>query len=196
MKKGWMNMNHFGTQTLETERLTLRRFTLDDAEAMYKNWASDDEVTKYLMWPTHESAETSLAVLRDWVPEYEKPDYYHWAVVVKAEGPEPIGSIGAVRLDERVESAHIGYCIGRAWWRRGIMSEALGAVIGYLFDEVGMNRVEARHAPQNPNSGRVMQKCGMRYEGTLRAVDHTKQGVCDAVYYGILRSDRPVKQGK
>lgn len=58
--------------------------------------------------------------------------------------------------------AHIGYCIGRKWWKQGITSEALKAVIDFLFDEVKTNRIEARHDPRNPNSGLVMKKCGMK----------------------------------
>ena len=85
---------------------------------------------------------------------------------------------------------HIGYCLGRAWWRRGIMSEALKAVTDYMFDTVEVNRVEARHDPRNPNSGKVMQECGMKYEGTLRSADRNNQGICDACYYALLRSER------
>ena len=89
-------MKHLGTRTLETERLLLRRFTLEDAQAMYDNWASDEEVTKYLMWPAHESVETSRAVLAEWVADYEKPNCYQWAIVPKTFG-QPIGSIAVVQ---------------------------------------------------------------------------------------------------
>ena len=70
------------------------------------------------------------------------------------------------------------------------MSEALGAVIDFLFDEVGVNRVESRHDPRNPNSGAVMKKCGMKFEGTLRQSDRNNQGICDACYYAILADER------
>ena len=60
-------MNHIGTKTIETERLILRQFTVEDSQAMFENWASDDEVTKYLTWPTHTSEEISKSILRDWV---------------------------------------------------------------------------------------------------------------------------------
>ena len=183
-------MQHCGTQTIETERLILRRFRTDDADAMYRNWASDPEVTKYLMWPAHDSPEISRAVTESWVKAYENIDHYQWAITVKANGDEPIGDIAVVDRNEKAESMHIGYCIGRAWWHQGIVSEALQAVINYLFDTVGVNRIEARHDPCNPNSGGVMRKCGMQYEGTLRQSDYNNQGICDAAYYGILRSER------
>ncbi len=87
----------------------------------------------------------------------------------------------------------IGYCIGRKWWHKGIMAEALLKVIEFLFDEVGANRIEAVHDPNNPNSGRVMLKCGMKYEGTLRSAAVNNQGITDVAYYSILRSDRDAR---
>ena len=180
--------NHKGTQTLETPRLILRRAVREDAEAMFRNWASDPEVTKYLTWPTYEKVESAYQILDQWIEEYRHPNYYQWMIVPKELG-EPIGSVSVVRQNDRVEEAEIGYCIGSRWWHRGIMTEALTAVIGYLFTEVGMNRIAARHDPNNPHSGGVMRKCGMLYEGTHRAADRNNQGICDAAQYAILRSE-------
>ncbi|MBR5427219.1 MAG: GNAT family N-acetyltransferase [Clostridia bacterium] len=183
-------MNHCGTQRLETDRLILRRFEPGDAEAMYRNWASDEEVTKFLMWSAHTGVEVSRSVLADWLSRYADDDYYNWAITLKEYGGEPIGDIAVVRLQEPTSTAHIGYCLGRKWWHRGIMPEALGAVMDFLFDAVDARRIESRHDPRNPNSGRVMQKCGMKYEGTLRASDRNNQGICDACYYALLKSER------
>ena len=74
-------LNHKGTQIIETPRLILRPFTMDDAPAMFRNWASDPEVTKYLMWPTHPNVDVSQWVCNDWVSHYAEPDYYQWAIV-------------------------------------------------------------------------------------------------------------------
>lgn len=182
-------MRHLGTRELETARLGLRRFTLEDAQAMFDNWASDEEVTKYLTWSAHGSVEVSRSVLENWTAAYANEDHYQWAIVPKELG-QPIGSIGVVSHDDRVEMVHIGYCIGRPWWHRGYMSEALKAVMDFLFDEVGVRRIESRHDPNNPNSGAVMRKCGMKYEGTLRQSDRNNQGICDASWYGLLREER------
>lgn len=92
-------------------------------------------------------------------------------------------------MKESISMVHIGYCIGRPWWHREITSEALKAVMDYLFDIVDVNRIESRHDPSNPNSGKVMKKCGMKYEGTLRSSDWNNQGVCDAGYYALLESE-------
>lgn len=183
-------MKHYGTQRIETDRLILRRYVIEDADAMYKNWASDSEVTKFLTWQPHSSVDVSRGIIENWLKEYSDEKYYQWAIVLKANGNEPIGDISVVHMKEDISMVHIGYCLGRAWWRRGIMSEALKAVMDFMFDTVEVNRVESRHDPMNPNSGKVMQKCGMKYEGTLRSADRNNQGICDACYYALLRSER------
>lgn len=183
-------LTHKGTQNIETGRLILRRFTLDDAQAIYDNWASDPEVTKFLSWPAHESIADTEAVLRGWVEAYDDKEIYQWAIVLKDNGDKPIGSISVISHNDRVAKADIGYCMGRPWWHKGIMSEALRAVMDYLFDEVGMNRIGAQHDPKNPHSGGVMRKCGMQYEGTLRQAGRNNRGICDICCYAMLKSDR------
>ncbi len=178
-----------GTQKIETNRLILRRARVEDAQAMYDNWASDPEVTKFMTWTPHASVEVTRSLLQSWVEDYRKSDWYQWMIVPKDSGDKPIGSIAVVGKDDRVGRFHVGYCIGRAWWHQGIMSEALQGVIDFLFDKVGANRVEARHDVNTPHSGGVMRKCGMQYEGTLRQSDWNNQGICDAAYYGILRKE-------
>ena len=147
-------MNHLGTKILKTDRLLLRPFQLTDAEAMYRNWASDPDVTRFLTWPTHTSPEVSAKVLADWVGQYGKPEYYQWAIVPVTIGG-PIGSIAVAGYDSRLGQPEIGYCIGKKWWRQGYTSEALNRVIDFLFDEAGAVRIAARHDPRNPGSGAV-----------------------------------------
>ncbi len=183
-------MKHCGTQTLETKRLILRRFTVRDADAMYTNWASDPEVTRYLTWPAHAGVETSRAVLADWTAAYAQESCYQWAIVLKDRADDPVGSIGAVDVSDDIAAVQIGYCLGRRWWHQGIMSEALGAVMDFFFDAVGCNRVAGRHDPRNPHSGMVMQKCGMKYEGTQRSADRNNQGICDTSWYALLKDER------
>ena len=181
-------LKHSGTLTLETNRLILRPFTVEDASAMYENWASDDAVTKFLTWPTHTSVDTTKALLTDWVNNYASSDYYQWAIVLK-DISEPIGSISIVHTNESINMVEIGYCIGQNWWHQGITSEALTAIIPFCFKELGANRVQAKHDANNPNSGKVMAKCGMIYEGTLRASAKNNQGICDICVYSILKSE-------
>ncbi|MGX8774741.1 MAG: GNAT family N-acetyltransferase [Bacillota bacterium] len=179
-------MNHCGTKTIETERLILRQIRLSDAEVAFENWMSDDKVTEFLTWPTHKDVSESEEIIREWIGQYEDPDFYQWVIVLK-EIDEPIGSISVVEKDESINMFHVGYCMGRRWWHKGIMTEALKAVIKYLFTETDVNRIEARHDPNNPHSGDVMKKCGLRYEGTMRQADRSNKGIVDAAFYSILR---------
>lgn len=181
-------MKHKGTAVLETERLLLRPFTMDDAELMFRNWASDPEVAKFLTWPVHESVDATRSLLQIWTEKYAALNNYQWAVELK-EIQEPIGSIAAVKTDDQTESASVGYCIGRNWWGQGITAEALRAVLAFFFEEVGMNRVSASHDPRNPNSGKVMRKSGMAYEGTWRAAGRNNTGICDESWYSVLKGD-------
>lgn len=181
-------LTHKGTAQLETPRLILRKARRTDARAMYDNWASDPQVTKFLTWSVHSSPEVSLAVIDSWIQNYSQMDYYQWMIVPRDPGAGPIGSISVVSQNDRTEQAEIGYCIGKAWWHQGIMSEALQAVIDFLFREVGMNRIDAKHDPNNPHSGSVMKKCGMRYEGTSRQSCWNNQGICDAACYVIFKN--------
>ncbi len=123
---------------------------------------------------------------------YENDNFYKWAIVLKGTG-EPIGSISIVRINEKTNSVDIGYCIGFKWWNKRIVSEAFSSIISFVFEEMHVNRIEARHDSNNPNSGKVMIKCGLKYEGILRQSDYNNQGVVDAVYYSILASEYTMK---
>ena len=181
-------MNHIGTIELTTERLTLRRFELEDAASAYYNWTSDPEVTKYLTWPTHQSVEQTEQVIKEfWIANYDKKDFYEWAIELN-EIEQPIGSISAVRVDDNIDAVEIGYCIGREFWHKGYTSEALKEVMRFFFEEVGDGRVCARHDVNNPNSGKVMQKCGMEYEGTMRRADRNNTGITDVAVYSKVKS--------
>lgn len=181
-------MNHNGTKTIETERLLLRAFELFDIEPAFRNWTSDEKVTEFLRWPAHEDVSVTRSVIKDWIEQSKKPDFYLWAIVLKDPG-EPIGTISVVEQNETLNSVHIGYCIGSKWWNQGITSEAFSAIIPYFFNEVGVNRIESQHDPNNPYSGNVMKKCGLRYEGTLRQADFSNKGIVDACIYSLLKSE-------
>ena len=185
-------MNKTGTQRIETHRLILRPFRAEDAEDMFANWASDPEVTRFLTWPPHSDAGVTRWLLSQWISHYEDGGYFQWAIELRETGAV-IGSIAVVKLEEAIGSAEIGYCLGRAFWGRGIMPEALRAVMDYLFDTAGLNRIWAGHDVNNPKSGRVMEKAGMRKEGILRASGINNQGIRDVAVWAALRGDRTLK---
>lgn len=187
--EGVFSMKHLGTKELETSRLMLRRFELSDAAAIFRNWACDPEVTRYLMWPPHKDASVTESVLRDWISRYGDDKFYQWAIVLKSNENDPVGSISIVKMDESIKMVHVGYCIGKKWWHQGITSEALSELIRFFFEEIEVNRIESRHDPMNPNSGKVMAKSGLIYEGTVKQGDWNNQGICDYSMYGLVLED-------
>lgn len=181
-------MIHKGTIQIETERLILRRFVIEDTHSMFTNWASDPIVTHFLTWPAHESIEDTREILNDWILKYDRRNFYQWAIVCK-DNNEPIGAISVVHYDDKVEMVDIAYCIGQKWWSQGYTSEALQGVVMFFFEVVKVNRIEACFDVRNLNSERVMKKCGLRYEGTKRQSEWNNQGLCDISEYAILAQD-------
>lgn len=145
---------------LETERLILRELEENDAEEMFKNWANDDEVSKYVRWSTHKNVEETRAYIKDERERCKTDNYYNWGIVLK-ENNELIGTIGAFPSeDNRIE---IGYNISKKHWRNGYTTEALKKVLSYLSSEKNITRFRCGHAVLNPASGAVMRKAGFKY---------------------------------
>lgn len=184
-------MKHSGTQQIDTPRLILRRFSQADAQDMFDTWANDPDVTRYLTWQPYGDISVTKNLLREWEAAYERDDIYSWAIVLK-ETNKPIGSLSAVAVNNHGNdlTVELGYCIAKKYWRRGITPEAAKAVIDYIFATTDCVRIEAVHDQRNPNSGKVMAKCGMRYEGTLRKRGKNNIGICDECMYAILRDDK------
>ena len=150
---------------LETERLKLRLIRTTDAEHIYRTWASDPEVTRYLTWQTHESPEDTRKIVDIWVSEYEKEGTYRWGIERKSDGVL-MGMIDVVNIRNGVPA--IGYCLGRAYWNNGYMTEALKAVISELFTE-GYDAVFIEAVVENIGSNRVIEKAGFIFTGTRPA---------------------------
>ena len=182
-------MNTAGTKTIETERLILRRYVVEDAEDMYKTWGSDPKVVTFMTWPMHADVSVSKKLLENWVSRYEDGKTHNWGIILKGND-HVIGNIAVVERNEKTRTYELGYCLGSTFWGRGIMPEALKAVIRYLFEnEKDLNRIMATHDVRNKKSGRVMQKAGMHFDGVLRDSKVNNLGIHDTAYYSILRSD-------
>ena len=179
-------MKLVGTRPIRTNRLVLRRWSVDHAQQMYDNWASDTEATRFVTWPPHPNVDATRLLLTGWVRGYDDPATFNWAVWLDEV---IIGQIAVVNVDRRVNLAELGYCFGRRWWNHGYATETVKAVMSYLFDIAKVNKVEARHDPANIASGRVMEKAGMVTEGLRRACVIGSCGPRDSQYHGLLRSE-------
>ena len=173
---------------LETERLLLRKMRLDDADAMFA-YASDPEVTRYVLWDTHRSIKDSESFLRFATEGYERGDFGGWGIVLKDSGAF-VGTCGIdVGYAPEHARAELGYVLSREHWGKSLMPEAARAVIRFGFRRMGLNRVEARCIAENTASARVMEKAGMNYEGTLREREFIKGTYRDIKLYSILRRE-------
>ena len=156
----------FGSNTprLETERLILRRFERRDADALFRI-LSDEEVNRFLPWFPHKSREETSEFLENSVfADYRKEIAYRYALVPRGED-KAIGYLSLLGIDEKERCGDIGYGLLREYWGEGLMTEAVGALIARLKAD-GFRYATATHDVLNPASGRVMQKCGMRYVRT------------------------------
>ena len=158
-------MIHKGTKILKTNRLTLRPFKEEDYEEVYENYGSDKEVHKYISWIPCDSLDKSKEFIKFNVSQYsENPKHYSRAVIYEYM---IVGSVGLFNVEDN-DSAELGYSLGSNWWNKGIITEAVRAVLNYAFKEVGFHRIYASCHEENVGSKRVMEKIGMSFEGKLR----------------------------
>lgn len=183
-------MKHIGTKNIETERLLLRRFKLEDAQKMYDNWASNPNVAKYVTWEAHKDVNETKALLEEWVEKYDSLETYKWVAELK-DTKEIIGSIDVVsKTFLPYGVCEIGYCYGEDFWGKGYGTECLKAVIRYLFEECDADVICAGHLSQNPGSGKVMIKSGLTYEGTQRGRFVDSDGIRnDLLTYSLTKEE-------
>lgn len=183
-------MKYIGTKKLETERLILRKVTKKDALEAFNNWCNSDKVSKYVMWSKHENVGVTEALYEVWEKEYENLQTFRWIVELK-NTKELIGTIDvASKKFLPYGACEIGYCYGEKYWGYGYATEALKRVIKFLFEECEADVIYADHMNNNPGSGKVMIKSGMRFEGKLRNRILDKDGIRnDLLMYSILKEE-------
>lgn len=172
---------------LETPRLLLRKLRLGDAADMFE-YASDPEVAREVTWDAHRSVEDSRGFIAMVLKKYAAGEVSEWGLELKENG-KLVGTCGFVWWKPDHAKAEIGYALARACWGRGLMPEAVRAVIDFAFDKMALRRLEARCNDSNPGSEKVMLKCGMQYEGLLRAAMYEKGGFKNLKLYSLLDSD-------
>lgn len=181
-------LNHFGTQSVETERLVLRRFKYSDNEAMLRNWIADEKIQSMYSEPTYTTTEAVNELLKKYIDSYENSDYYRWAIILK-DSDECIGQIAYFLVDTNNNFAEIEYCIGSDFQRRGFATEATKAVIEYGFSKINLHKVQICTKTINIPSQKVIEKCGFHYEGTLRDYFYINGEYVGRLYYSILETE-------
>lgn len=174
---------HKGTEKIQTERLILRRFTIDDCDDMFI-WAGNPDVTKYLSYHSHRTIDDSKDIISFWISKYKDASTYNWAI--EYEG-NVIGNIEVV--EQKEYECGLGWQIDKPYWNRGIMTEAASAVLEYLFG-IGYKYISSAHDAKNIGSGRVMQKIGMTKYQTIPNFIFDKDGrVIEKVCYKISKDE-------
>ncbi|MBO4444909.1 MAG: GNAT family N-acetyltransferase [Bacteroidaceae bacterium] len=171
---------------METDRIRLRPWRESDAEALFR-YASDPEVGPRAGWPPHKTPEESLEIIRSLFSGEGM-----WAVEWK-ETAEAIGCVGylpssASNLKIDDDQCEVGYWIARPYWGKGFCTEAMRMIIDYCFQEKGFSVLWGSYFPDNPASGRVMEKCGF--------VDTGIEVLCPNLEVGADRPVRVMKLGK
>ena len=172
---------------LITDRLVLRQMKVKDAEDMFE-YARCEDVTRYLTWKAHPSVKYTEEYLKYLQTRYAAGDFYDFAVTLRDSG-KMIGTCGFTRFDSANNSAEIGYVINPAYHGQGIATEAARAVIDFGFSELRLHRIEARHMVGNDASHRVMEKLGMKTDGTLREAYYVNGSYRTVVICSLLQSE-------
>ena len=176
-----------GLPVLETKRLILRKLTNEDLEDMYE-YASNEQVTKYVTWATHRNLEDTKRFLDFALKQYESKSVAPWGIEYKENG-RLIGTVDFVSWQPKHNSAELGYVLSQPYWGKGITTEATKKLIQFGFDHMDLVRIQARCFVENIGSERVMEKVGMTFEGTLRKAMFAKGKHQDLKMYSILKED-------
>ena len=172
-------------KTIETERLILRKWQLEDLDDFYE-YARNPNVGPMAGWEPHSSKEVSLKILESFIEKEEV-----WAIVLK-ENKKVIGSLGIHPDNNRGKyyAKTIGFVLSEDYWGKGYMVEAVKRIIKYVFEEMNVDILTAFHYPHNIRSKRVIEKCGFKYEVTIEQGSKIYDGqVFDSICHSIMKSD-------
>ncbi|WP_130858719.1 GNAT family N-acetyltransferase [Gracilibacillus phocaeensis] len=172
---------------LATERLLLRKITMGDLEDIHA-YGSNPNVAKYVSWPRHQSLADTKEFLEMTLYQYENALIAPWGIEHK-EDHKLIGTVGFVSWNPDQYMAEIGYALAEDYWNSGLVTEATERILAFGFEEMQLERIQAKCIAANIGSARVMEKAGMTFEGTMRkAIYHDNQH-WDAKLYAIINKD-------
>jgi len=169
---------------IKTGRLNMRRLTVEDTPAIYA-YASDAEVARFTLWPPHKSEEFTKRFLGF----FTQPIFLSWAITLP-ESVEAIGMVFLHSLSKQHKKAEIAFNLARAYWKKGLTTEATGSALDFAFQQLCLNRVEATCMPANLGARRVLERAGMSHEGTMRRSHVRYDGAHDMDLFAMLRDDK------
>lgn len=182
-------INYSGTSKIKTDRLILRRFELSDAQSVFDHWRSDARISDNRINPAHKTIPESITWLDNIVNQYGSKEFCYWGIELKDTG-ELIGEIDLDNFDNTTENCEVSYSIGYNWWNQGYGTEVLRAVVEFGFTHINIHKIFAKHNTDNPASGKVMSKVGMKQEGIVRhMIRNYKNQYKDCAIYGLLQED-------
>ena len=172
---------------LEVENLILREIKLSDAEAIYRIF-SDQQVLKYHDIEAFKTIEQAKFLIYSLSESFREQEVIRWGIA-KKEDNIIIGTCGYSGWNKNRLRAEIGYELSQAYWRQGIMKKALSAVIGYGFEKMQLNRIEATVMLPNIASMGLLRKLGFQEEGILRERGFWKGNFHDLKMFSLLKKD-------
>ncbi len=171
--------------TVGSKRLSLRRISAGDVDELYVIF-SDPEVMRYWSTPPLSDREAADRLLTEINEGFESKSMLKWGITL-LENDKLIGTTTLYNLDFSNRRCELGYALGRAYWGKGYMQEALYATLGFAFDTLDMRRIEADVDPRNVASVRALERLGFRREGFLRERWQVDGEIQDALFFGLLR---------
>lgn len=172
---------------LETERLILRKINMNDAKDLFA-YGSNPEITKYVCWQTYKSKEDAVSFINKTLEQYSNGAVSPWGIVIK-EHNKLIGTCGFIRYDPDHNKGELAYALSCDYWNKGIMTEAVKKIIEFGFENMDLNKVQARCIKENIGSEKVMIKSGMKFDGILRNDILLKDNYFDLKVYSILKTE-------
>lgn len=173
--------------TIETERTRLRWLVADDVPSLFAIFG-DPEVSRYRLRPPFGSRADAEEMLRRVHELFAERTLFQWGIALR-ESDEVVGTATLLSISSEHARAELGFALRRDLWRRGLVGEAVSALIGFAFRTLGLGRLEADVDPRNQASIRVLERLGFRREGFLRQRYRVGGEWQDAAVYGLLRSE-------
>jgi len=173
---------------LETKRLVLRQITMADAEDLY-SFLSDREVMRYYDCEALSSMDEARSLIQRYSDWFEKQNGFRWGITHKTESNAIMGTCGLFAWHNPARIATLGYELSRAYWRRGIMSEAVRELLVYGYRDLNLNRIRATVVPDNVASVRLLERLSFKKEGVLRQAQFLNGKYDDLAAYALLREE-------